>query len=164
MSYDQLSSLESGQQGGYSDSPGFQALQHDLKKRLQTLLSSNRKLANDVNILGTKKDTPRLRERVHNSMEKTRDLCRDIGEDVKKLQTWEDLTVRHGLPNVPRMTYTDPSTRDNRSTNRPRFRAISKRRYKSSNRYREQHLRRKRHQLTPRGQPKIPSCLKAVQR
>lgn len=93
MSYDQLSNLESGQRGGYSDDPGFQDLQYDLKSKLQGLLSSNRKLANDVNVLGTKKDTPRLRERVHNSMDKTRKICQEIGDGVKKLQTWEDLTV-----------------------------------------------------------------------
>ncbi|KAH7134754.1 t-SNARE [Dactylonectria estremocensis] len=92
MSFDQLSNLESGSRGGYTDDPGFQELQYDLKSKLQALLSSNRKLANDVNVLGTKKDTPRLRERVHNSMDKAREACREIGEGVKKLQTWDDLT------------------------------------------------------------------------
>ncbi|OBS22383.1 hypothetical protein FPOA_08720 [Fusarium poae] len=87
MSFD----LESGR-GGYTDDPAFQELQYDLKSKLQSLLSSNRKLANDVNVLGTRKDTPRLRERVHNSMDKTRDMCREIGDGVKRLQTWEDLT------------------------------------------------------------------------
>lgn len=94
MSYDQLSNLESGRSsGGYADDPEFRELQYDLKNKLQSLLSSNRKLANDVNVLGTKKDTPRLRERVHNTMEKSREICREIGDGVKKLQTWEDLTV-----------------------------------------------------------------------
>ncbi|EHK26620.1 uncharacterized protein TRIVIDRAFT_59118 [Trichoderma virens Gv29-8] len=94
MAYDRLSSLEAGQTGGgYSDDPAFQDLQYELKNKLQSLLSNNRKLANDVNVLGTKKDTPRLRERVHNTMEKSREICKDIGDGVKKLQTWEDLTV-----------------------------------------------------------------------
>ncbi|KAJ4326819.1 SNAP receptor [Fusarium piperis] len=88
MSFD----LESGRGGGYTDDPAFKELQYNLKSKLQSLLSSNRKLANDVNVLGTKKDTPRLRERVHNSMEKTREMCREIGEGVKRLQTWDDLT------------------------------------------------------------------------
>lgn len=88
MSFD----LESGRGGGYTDDPAFQELQYNLKSKLQSLLSSNRKLVNDVNVLGTKKDTPRLRERVHNSMEKTREMCREIGEGVKRLQTWDDLT------------------------------------------------------------------------
>ncbi|KAI8672175.1 T-SNARE coiled-coil-like proteiny domain-containing protein [Fusarium sp. Ph1] len=88
MSFD----LESGRGGGYTDDPAFKELQYNLKSKLQSLLNSNRKLANDVNVLGTKKDTPRLRERVHNSMEKTREMCREIGEGVKRLQTWDDLT------------------------------------------------------------------------
>ncbi|KAF4582113.1 syntaxin 7 [Ophiocordyceps camponoti-floridani] len=94
MSYEQLSNMESGRRdpGGYSDDPAFRNLQHDLKTKLQSLLSGNRKLANDVNVLGTKKDTPRLRERVHNSMDKARDLCRDIGDGVKRLQAWDDLS------------------------------------------------------------------------
>jgi syntaxin 7 len=94
-SYDQLSSLESGRRSGYTDDPEFQELQYNLKSKLQSLLSSNRKLANDVNVLGSKKDTPRLRERVHNAMDKTRETCQEIGEGVKKLQTWEDLSVWH---------------------------------------------------------------------
>jgi t-SNARE complex subunit (syntaxin) len=92
MSYDQLSNLESGRRGGYSDDPGFQDLLYNLKSKLQSLLSGNRKLSNDVAILGTKRDTPRLRERVHGSLEKTRDLCKEIGDGIKKLQTWEDLS------------------------------------------------------------------------
>lgn len=94
MSFDQLSNLESGAR--YSDNPGFQELQYELKSKLQGLLNGNRKISSDVGVLGTKRDTPRLRERVHNSMEKTRELCREIGEGVKKLQTWEDLSVCRG--------------------------------------------------------------------
>ncbi len=85
--------LEAGRRSGYTDDPEFRELQYELKNKLQTLLSSNRKLANDVNVLGSKKDTPRLRERLHNSMEKTREICRAIGDGVKKLQTWDDLSV-----------------------------------------------------------------------
>lgn len=96
MSYDQLSNLESGRQG-YTDDPDFQDLQRDLKSKLQTLLTSNRDLSKNVGVLGTKKDTPRLRERVHKTMETARSLCREIGEGVKRLQTWEDLTVRETL-------------------------------------------------------------------
>lgn len=92
MSYDQLSNLESGRQGNYSDNPEFQTLQYDLKNKLQKLLVSNRDLAKGVNSLGTKKDNARLRERVNKGMETTRELCREIGDGVKRLQTWEDLT------------------------------------------------------------------------
>ena len=93
MSYDQMSNLESGRQAGYTDNPGFQDLQFELKNKVQSVVSSNRKLSSDINSLGTKRDTPRLRERVHNTLDKTRDSCKDIGDGIKKLQTWEDLTV-----------------------------------------------------------------------
>merc|ERR1711937_733031 len=89
MSYDQLSNLESGR---YTDDPVFRDLQYELKGKLQSLLTSSRKLANDVNVLGTKKDSPRLRERVNNAMDKTRHICQEIGECVKKLQSWEELS------------------------------------------------------------------------
>ncbi|KAG6018666.1 hypothetical protein E4U41_003676 [Claviceps citrina] len=92
MSYDQLSNLESGRQANYSDHPEFQTLQHELKNKLQKLLVSNRDLSKGVSALGTKKDNPRLRERVNKGLESTRELCREIGEGVKRLQTWEDLT------------------------------------------------------------------------
>ncbi|OAA54051.1 t-SNARE [Cordyceps fumosorosea ARSEF 2679] len=92
MSYDRLASMEAGRSGGYSDDPAFRDLQSELKGKLQTLLTNNRKLSNDLTVLGTKKDTPRLRERVHNTMEKSREICRDIGEGVKKFQSWEDLS------------------------------------------------------------------------
>ena len=102
MSYDRLSSIESGR-GGYSDNPEFQDLQYELKSKLQALITGSRKLANDVSVLGTKKDTPRLRERVHNSMDKAREACREIAEGVKKLQAWNDLTVcRPSLESVMR--------------------------------------------------------------
>ena len=48
MSYDQLSNLESGRQGGYTDDPAFKDLQYDLKNKLQSVISNNRKLSNDI--------------------------------------------------------------------------------------------------------------------
>lgn len=94
MSYDQLSNLESGRQATYTDDPEFQTLQYDLKNKLQKLLTSNRELSKSISSLGTRKDNPRMRERVNKGMETTRELCREIGEGVKRLQTWDDLTVR----------------------------------------------------------------------
>ncbi|KAK5997309.1 Syntaxin-22 [Cladobotryum mycophilum] len=92
MAFDRLSSLEAGRGSGYTDDPDFHHLLHDLKNKLQSLLSNNRKLSNDVGVLGTRKDTPRLRERVHGTMEKARDICKEIGDGVKRLQIWDDLT------------------------------------------------------------------------
>ncbi|KAL2882514.1 SNAP receptor [Colletotrichum sp. CLE4] len=90
MSYDQLSSLEagrSGRQGGYTDDPEFKQLQSQLTNKIFNLRRNIQQLTTDVNILGTKRDTPRVRERVHDHLEKTRDLCKEIGDGVKKLQT-----------------------------------------------------------------------------
>lgn len=98
--FDQLSSLESGTSrpaGGYSDDPEFKTLQQDLLGKLSTLRRNVARLGTEVNHLGTKRDNARLRERVHDLLEQSRDLCKEIGEGVKKLQTWEDLTVRSGV-------------------------------------------------------------------
>ncbi|KAK2780181.1 snare domain-containing protein, partial [Colletotrichum kahawae] len=95
MSYDQLSSLEagrSGRQGNYSDDPEFKQLQSQLTNKIFNLRRNIQQLTSDVNILGTKRDTARVRERVHDHLDKTRDLCKEIGDGVKKLQTWDDLT------------------------------------------------------------------------
>ena len=151
MSYDQLSSLESGRRGGYTDNPGFQDLQYELKTKLQSLLSSNRKLANDVNVLGTKKDTPRLRERVHNTMEKARELCREIGDGVKRLQTWEDLSVRcPGRTRAQLQGLTQGPRRSSKSMSRPRCQATSKQHSRSFKICSEGPWRRKRHPFPQR--------------
>ncbi|KAL2759732.1 hypothetical protein ACRALDRAFT_2096226 [Sodiomyces alcalophilus JCM 7366] len=94
MSYDQLSSLESGTgpRGGYSDDPGFKQLQTELMNKVLGLRRNVSKLSSDVDLLGTRRDTPRVRERVHDLLEKSRETCKDIGQGVKKLKTWDDLT------------------------------------------------------------------------
>jgi len=91
--FDRLPSLESGRPA-YSDDPGFRALHQGLVTQLHELRRNISKLAADVNLLGTRRDTARVRERSHVLLEKSRDLCKEIGDGVKKLQTWDDLTVR----------------------------------------------------------------------
>ncbi|KAK6063651.1 snare domain-containing protein [Seiridium cupressi] len=101
MSFDQLSSVESGGgggsrrpgQGGYSDSPEFSRLSQTLMNTLFHLQGNNSKLRTEINRLGTRQDNPRLRERVQALLEESRDKFKDVGEGVKKLQTWgEDIT------------------------------------------------------------------------
>lgn len=97
MSFDQLSSLEAGrhgESGGYSDDPGFKTLLHELRTKLSDLERNILKLRTDVNLLGTRRDTARVRERVHDFLEKSRDTCLELGEGIKKLQTWDELSVR----------------------------------------------------------------------
>jgi hypothetical protein len=99
MSFDQLSSLESqpGRSGNYVDDPEFKQLHQELVNKIFNLKRNISQLNTDVNLLGTRRDTARVRERVHDVLEKSRDTCKDIGEGIKRFQTWEDLTVR----NVP---------------------------------------------------------------
>lgn len=42
-------------------------------------------------MLGTRRDTERVRERIHDLLEETRAGFKDVGEKIKKIQTWEDV-------------------------------------------------------------------------
>lgn len=96
MSFDQLSSLEAGRRRGpsrYTDDPEFQRLSQNLMNQLFRLNGNNQRLSAEVGHLGTRRDTPRVRERVHELIEESRELFKEVGEGVKKIQTWEDVTV-----------------------------------------------------------------------
>ncbi|KAL1879997.1 hypothetical protein VTK73DRAFT_6387 [Phialemonium thermophilum] len=96
MSFDQLSSLESGRRRGspsYTDDPEFQQLLQDLKNKLFKLSGNNQRLRSELGHLGTRRDTPRVRERVHGLLEESRNLFKEVGEGVKKIQAWEDVTA-----------------------------------------------------------------------
>lgn len=103
MSFDQLSNMESGgggrrsgnsnlNRGGgaYSDSPEFSRLNQTLTNSLFHLQGNNDKLRTEIDRLGTRQDKPRLRERVQALLEESRDQFKEVGEGVKKLQTWDD--------------------------------------------------------------------------
>lgn len=101
MSFDRLSSLESqpttlrrGDDPQYHDDPEFHRLTENLSNQLFTLTSNISRLSSQVALLGTKRDTERVRERVHNLLEETRAGFKDVGEGIKKVQTWEDVNVR----------------------------------------------------------------------
>jgi syntaxin 7 len=102
MSFDQLSSLEAGRRSspGFSDDPEFQRLSQDLRNKLFKLSGNNQRLKGELGHLGTRRDTPRVRERVHELLQESRDLFKDVGEGVKKVQTWEDVTVRIPVPTL----------------------------------------------------------------
>jgi hypothetical protein len=100
MSFDQLSSLESQpttmrrqDDPQYSDDPEFQRLSQQLMTKLFTLTGNISRLSNEIAKLGTKGDTERVRERVHNLLEESKDAFKDVGEGVKKIQSWEDVSV-----------------------------------------------------------------------
>lgn len=97
MSFDQLSALESQpttarSSDAYADDPAFQRLSQDLMTKLFTLTGNISRLSNQIALLGTKRDTERVRERVHDLLEETKETFKDVGEGVKKIQTWEDVS------------------------------------------------------------------------
>jgi len=102
MSFDQLSSLEAGQRRGnvnYTDDPEFQRLSQQLNSKLFKLQSNISNLSRDIGHLGTRQDTARVRERVQDLLEESREVYKELGEGVKKIQGWENVTVC--LPKVP---------------------------------------------------------------
>ncbi|KAK4175657.1 t-SNARE [Triangularia setosa] len=105
MSFDRLSAAEQGRAGrnnpparssiaggSYTDDPDFTRLYQDLTNKLFKLNGNNQRLSGEISHLGTRRDTPRVRERVHELIEESRDLFKSVGEGVKKIQTWEDVT------------------------------------------------------------------------
>ncbi|KAJ5931539.1 hypothetical protein N7516_006028 [Penicillium verrucosum] len=98
MSFDRLNSLEAqpttmrrDEDTQYRDDPDFDHLAEQLSDQLFTLTSNISRLSNQIALLGTKRDTERVRERVHNLLEETRTGFRDVGEGIKQVQTWEDV-------------------------------------------------------------------------
>ncbi|KAL2132380.1 hypothetical protein VTI74DRAFT_3890 [Chaetomium olivicolor] len=92
MSFDQLSSLEAGRRRGnpsYTDDPEFQSLSQDLTNKLFRLNGNNQRLNGD---LGARRYTPRVHERVKELIQESTALFKEVGEGVKKIQTWEDVT------------------------------------------------------------------------
>jgi hypothetical protein len=82
----------------YSDDPEFQRLSQELMTKLFSLTGNISRLTNEIALLGTKRDTERVRERVHDLLEESKDTFKDIGEGVKKIQSWEDVSVRLLFP------------------------------------------------------------------
>ncbi|KAF3070778.1 Syntaxin-22 [Daldinia childiae] len=99
MSFDQLSSIESGSgagrrqnNGAYADDPEFTRLSQGLMNKLFHLQGNISKLKSDIGLLGTRRDNPRLRERVHVVIEESTEQFKEVGEGIKKIQTWEEPT------------------------------------------------------------------------
>jgi syntaxin 7 len=99
MSFDQLSSLESQPTNmrrhddpHYTDDPEFQRLSQDLMNKLFTLTGNISRLSSEISLLGTKRDTERVRERVHDLLEESKETFKDVGEGVKTIQSWEDVS------------------------------------------------------------------------
>lgn len=100
MSFDRLPALESqpttmrrSDDPQYSDDPEFRQLTESLSNQLFTLTSNVSRLSNQISLLGTKRDTERVRERVHDLLEETRDGFKEVGEGIKRIQIWENVSV-----------------------------------------------------------------------
>lgn len=100
MSFDRLSSLESQptttrrqDDASYRDDPEFSRLAESLSTRLFELTANISRLSNQISLLGTKRDTDRVRERVHDLLEETRDGFKEVGEGIKKVTSWNDINV-----------------------------------------------------------------------
>ncbi|KAL8694549.1 MAG: hypothetical protein Q9218_000805 [Villophora microphyllina] len=98
MSFDRSPALESqpttfrrGDDPEYRDDPEFSRFTEDLSVKLFSLTSNIARLSQQINLLGTKRETDRVRERVNDLLEEARSGFKDVGERVKKLTTWEDL-------------------------------------------------------------------------
>lgn len=73
--------------------------------KLFRLNGNNQRLSGEVGHLGTRRDTPRVRERVHELIEESRNTFKEVGEGVKKIQMWEDMTVCRSSPIFPSWDY-----------------------------------------------------------
>ncbi|MCJ1414620.1 hypothetical protein MMC32_000947 [Xylographa parallela] len=99
MSFDQLPALEGqpttmrrNEDPEFRDDPEFDRFTEDLSVKLFSLTSNIARLSSQISLLGTKRDTERVRERVHDLLEESRDGFKDVGEGIKRLTSWEDLS------------------------------------------------------------------------
>lgn len=103
MSFNRLSQLEA-QPPEYRDDPEtrddqeFNSFAENLSVQLFSLTSSISRLSQQINLLGTKRDTERVRERVSDLLEETRDGFKDVGDKMRRLAAWEDVNVRCSYP------------------------------------------------------------------
>ena len=97
MSFDRLSSLEAqpttSRAPGYSDDPEFDRLTVRLSSQLFGLTSNISTLSRELSLVGTKRDSEKLRERVKKLLDETRAGFKAVGEGVKRVQSWPDVSV-----------------------------------------------------------------------
>ncbi|KAK9325466.1 t-SNARE [Lipomyces orientalis] len=78
--------------GGFSDSPEFDSVANRLSNQLFTLTTNISTVHRLLGMVGTKKDSHEIRDRVSSLTDDTRELCKSLGDDVKFLQSWTDVT------------------------------------------------------------------------
>ncbi|KAK7511287.1 t-SNARE [Phyllosticta citriasiana] len=100
MSFDDSSRLESQpttwrrqDDPEYSDDPEFRRFTSQLSDQLFSLTSNVTRLSNQIALLGTKRETERVRERVRDLIDETSNGFKEVGEGLKKVQQWPDLNA-----------------------------------------------------------------------
>ncbi|EAT87221.1 hypothetical protein HBI56_218370 [Parastagonospora nodorum] len=98
MSFQHSSNLESqptnfrrSDDPQYADDPEFRDFASKLSDDLFALTRNVARLSTEVAKLGTKHETPRVRERVKTTVEETSDTFKEIGEGIKNITTWPDV-------------------------------------------------------------------------
>ena len=122
MSFDRLSSLEqqptTSTSTGYSDDPAFDQLTKQLSSRLFTLTSNITQLNRQLALVGTKKDSETLRDRINQLLTQTRTSFTEVSSGVKKVQTWPDVS--------PAQKYTQEKLTANLSSSLADFQAAQR--------------------------------------
>ena len=100
MSFDRSSNLESQPTNwrreddpSYADDPEFRRFTNDLSDKLFVLTSTVSRLSSQVGLLGTKRETERVRERVRDLIEEGSSGFKEAGEGLKKALGWDDVGV-----------------------------------------------------------------------
>lgn len=75
----------------YSDDPEFARFTENLSTQLFSLTSNINALSKQIPLLSTRRETPRVRERISTLIDETSLGFKDVGEGLKRLTTWEDL-------------------------------------------------------------------------
>lgn len=98
MSFDQSDALESQPTNWrrqddpvYADDPEFNTFTQKLSDKLFGASSSVTQLSRQVALLGTKRETERVRERVRDLIDEVQNEFKEIGEGLKRVAVWEDM-------------------------------------------------------------------------
>ncbi|KAF2863958.1 SNARE domain protein [Piedraia hortae CBS 480.64] len=75
----------------YRDDPEYDKFTKQLSEQLFGLTAGISRLSNEVGLLGTRRETERVRERVQDLLHETSDGFKSVGEGIKKIQARQDL-------------------------------------------------------------------------
>ncbi|KAF1988052.1 t-SNARE [Aulographum hederae CBS 113979] len=98
MSFDHSSNLESQPTNWrreddpeFSDDPEFRRFTSDLNDKLFGLTSNVSRLSSQIALIGTRRETERVRERVRDLIDETSNGFKEIGDGLKRVSAWHDL-------------------------------------------------------------------------